>query len=55
MHSKGDKALIGAVDSTICSPELADSFPSEDRLELAVSYVVIQFKPALAIPYAGAI
>ena len=53
MHGKGDEVLVGAVDGTT-RPELADSFPSQGRLKLAVSYVVIQFNPALAIPYAGA-
>jgi hypothetical protein len=54
MHGKGDEALVDAVDGTTHPPELADSFPSQGRLKLAASYVVIQFKPALAIPYAGA-
>lgn len=53
MHGKGDEVLVGAVNGTI-RPELAVFF-FQRRLKLAASYVVIQFNPALAIPYAGAI
>ena len=55
MHGKGDEALVGAVDCTASPPKSVNCPLLENQPQAAISHVVVQFKPALAIPYAGAI